>query len=63
MNIAEQIKIVRNSGATKPEKFQAQIDRAMKATELLTPTVPTTRGVDRSGSLDPLPRPTIVRSV
>jgi len=63
MNVKERIQGVRESLDKAPKAFREQIERARSASDKMDGQVPAVRGIDRSGELTPLPRPTIVRTL
>jgi hypothetical protein len=65
MAVAEEIEKLRQH-PPKDEAFREQLERARKSRDQLAHqdgTPPAVKGVDRSGELIPLPRPTILRTV
>ena len=64
MSIADQIEQIRSFPASSSEAFREQLERARISREQMDGSVsPATKGMDRSGDLTPVTRPTIVRSV
>jgi hypothetical protein len=63
MNVADKIQGVREFPAKASEEFRLQLERARTARDKMDGQVPHVKGIDRSGELTPLPRPTIVRTL
>jgi hypothetical protein len=64
MGIADRIDQLRDYPATASERFREQLERARQSREQMDGEVnPPVKGIDRSGELTPLPRPTIVRAI
>ncbi len=63
MSLAEQIEKLHAYPIGASEAFRQQLERARLPQEQLNDQVAPVRGIDRSGELAPLPRPTIVRTL
>lgn len=63
MKLSEQIEMLRDFPASSSDTFREQLERARVSREQMDGKVPSVRGIDRSGELAPIARPTIVRSV
>jgi len=63
MNVNDKIEGVREYAGKASHEFRDQLERAKAACDKLDGQIPAVRGVDRSGELTPLPRPTIVRTL
>jgi|GEM_PF-5012122 hypothetical protein len=61
MNVTDKIEGVREYPKKASEEFRQQLERARAALDKMDGQVPSVKGIDRSGELTPLPRPTIVR--
>lgn len=64
MSLKEKIEKFRDYPTRAPEAFREQLERAQRSRELMDNKAPVApKGIDRSGELTPLPRPTIVRTL
>jgi hypothetical protein len=63
MNVADKIASVREYPSKASEEFRRQLERAREASKRLDGEVPPVKGMDRSGELTPLTRPTIIRTL
>lgn len=61
MKISEQIEQLRDFPSSSSDAFRQQLERARASREQMDGTVPPVKGIDRSGELAPIARPTIVR--
>jgi hypothetical protein len=62
MSIADQIDQLRGYPSEASDAFRGQLERARLCREQMDGQIPPVKGIDRSGELVPLPRPTILRS-
>lgn len=63
MTLADQIEQLRGYSAEASEAFRQQLERARVSREQMDGQVAQVKGIDRSGELTPLQRPTIVRTL
>ncbi len=62
MSVADQIDQLRGYPSEAPDAFRGQLERARLCREQMDGQIAPVKGVDRSGELVPLPRPTLLRS-
>jgi hypothetical protein len=63
MSIAHQIEQLQDYPQKASEEFRKQLERARAARQQFDGENVSSRGIDRSGELLPLPRPRIVRTL
>jgi hypothetical protein len=63
MKLTEQIEQLRGYPTKASEAFRQQLERARMSREQMDGQVAPAKGIDRSGELTPLIRPTIVRTL
>lgn len=63
MSLADRIERLRGYPANASEAFREQLERARVCQEQMDGQLTPPKGIDRSGELTPLPRPTIVRTL
>lgn len=63
MSLADQIDQLRGYPAEASKAFRDQLERARICREQMDGQPAPVKGMDRSGELTPLPRPTIVRTL
>lgn len=63
MSLADRIEKLRHYPAHASEAFRQQLERGRISRETMDGQVAVVKGIDRSGELMPLQRPTIVRAV
>jgi hypothetical protein len=63
MKISEQIEKLRDFPSSSSDAFREQLERARISREQMDGPAPAVKGIDRSGELTPIARPTIVRFV
>jgi hypothetical protein len=63
VNLADEIEQLRQYPASAADAFRQQLERARAGSEHMIGQVEPVKGIDRSGELAPLARPTILRAV